>query len=236
MDAIDVVILANGLSTRLDCEPPYAKTLTAVAERPILDWLLSDVRDVPVVGKIKLYVRPGVDLPEILQPVLDGVEVHRAEPAGYFRDAVAAQAPLTKTVIIDSDLSVPPGSVRSFILSFALSECDLALGYQYVGDETRGRDIWIRIDPSGTVGALGRGLQPTGFATVGIFGWGRRAYDRAVANVGSEHSVTKFLSDEVSKGLRVVPVPFASAVNVNSADDVNLANDLLLPVIAEGGA
>jgi len=227
-----VVILANGLATRMGGSA--AKTLTPVrGDQTILEVLLKEIGECAGRYRVVLFVREErSELRRISRASGLNVELHIAEPRGYFRDLVAVKRDLglRSFAVVDSDLVVPTGQLTSFLDASAADGSWLTIGVTKVPERSSGRPAWVRLDDADYISHMDR-LGPAEHRTVGAFRWS----DLALRDAGtptSAASVMAYISQHLDTPARVRGVHFDDAVNVNTESDIDAACRVLAATAA----
>jgi GTP:adenosylcobinamide-phosphate guanylyltransferase len=240
-----VVIPAHGRGSRIrELTGGQPKTLLEVAGEPILARLLRAAADSSrpavvytpeldeAIPAFLAGLRPAADQAGRLVQVERGgtaamVGLRRREPRGYLTDLMAIAAELgDELTVLDSDMVVPHGELCGFLSRSRADTGAVFLVAQAAEPPSAdSRSIRVVTDACGTA-RLGPGTASGLPRAIGAYHWRPPAVRLAREFLaGSLRSFHEFMTYLVALPLPIETFPFSAGLNVNTQDDLNLAED-----------
>ncbi len=220
-----VIILARGLGSRLR---PVAsglhKTLERVGDRPILEWILSELQTV-CPPQIYLHLRePDPEAEQLAAAHPQPIEVSTGQPTGYLPDVVDCARYGDRFTVIEADTITYPGSLANFLIladQMGVSR-DLCMGIAPAAANPNGPAVVV--DERGLVQAVSWTAASTGLVPLGAWHWTARMLTDAPAfAAGQSTSIADFITWKIPRGALVSTIAFPAGHNINTPEDLSHA-------------
>jgi len=225
-------IIAAGLGERLLAaginEP---KPLVRVAGRPLIEHAITAIADAGI-DRIACIVNEftnGIEAHcRAAFPALNFDFVRRTTPSSM--ESLFALAPLlsgARFVLLTVDSIFAPTTLRHFIAGAqARPQADVVLGITaFVDDE---KPLWIRIDASGRVVALGSDAVPCEYVTAGLYVFEPRVFAEIdQARRAGCTALRQFLGHLLARGYRIEADLVGKTVDVDRVEDIRIAEDFI---------
>lgn len=219
-----VVILARGLGTRLQAVARGKhKTIEMIGDRPILGWILQELRAVRP-SRLYLHLRePDAEAAALAAGHVQPVEVVIGPPTGYLPDVVDCARYGEWFSVIEADTITHPGALRNFlILADQLGpHADLCMGVAPASANPNGPAVVV--NASGLVTAVSWKAQPSGLVPLGAWHWTRRMLADAPSFAAHSTSIADYITWSIPRGALVAPIGFPAGHNINTPADLDHA-------------
>lgn len=219
-----VIILARGFGTRLQAVARGKhKTIEMVGDRPILGWILQELRSVRP-ARLYLHLRePDSEAAALVSRHVQSVEVSIGPPNGYLSDVVDCARYGERFSVIEADTITHPGALRNFlILSDRLGpHADLCVGVAPASANPNGPAVVV--NDSGLVTAVSWSAQPSGLVPLGAWHWTWRMLAEAPDFAARSTSIADYITWSIPRGALVAPIGFPAGHNINTPADLDHA-------------
>lgn len=231
------VIPTQGLGSRLfPLTNGFSKALLRVGDTPILYRLLNSFAKTNV-KDVVLIVNPDDNSVKEFLSVSSfdfNIETIERTPDGYLSDLYFIYSQIKSSfVCLDCDLIVSNQELRNFIQNSQLiaEECDLVIGTTF-NKPTHDPDssIGIMENPNGTISILGRGVRSS-LHIVPTFYWTERGLEDCKKFLDQGIKKGSLYLSAISKTHKIKAFYYTSAMDVDTIDDLQLANEYLNTIV-----
>jgi NDP-sugar pyrophosphorylase family protein len=228
-------IFAAGAGSRLRSAagPDTPKGLVAVAGRPLVDWVLSDLamagvtEAVVIINEHSTAMRDHVDRDSPV-PVRWLVETTPSSMHSFLRvlEELAGDGRDGPFLMTTVDTIAPVGTFRRFLDAARGAPSELALALTTLIDDEHPLRIGIESDAGGPSPVTSIGSGP--FATAGYYLVGRSVLREAAAGRAAGFAALRvFLKHLFGRGYRMSGVPMPDSIDVDRPADVVAAERIL---------
>lgn len=225
-----VVVLCKGLGSRLTSVATGThKTMEVVGGRPLLWWILHEIRAAGGLAATRVVLRdPDPAAESLCASFGGGITVEHSAPTGYLCDVYTATAAHDgEATIVEGDTFLAPGALRTFLLTRDSLPTTYGLAVA-VAPPPASWDFpvqWVVLGPGGDVVQFSRDIAPSSLMAAGVWHWRPRAVARMRDALDGGLSLTSFVASAIADGVAVRPVGVAAAFNINTPASLTLARE-----------